>query len=355
MIKPDRSTYTPTDFLQWRDAQSLVLTPKFQRRGVWKPAARSYFIDTSLREMPVPPIYLRTVQSGERNKVVREVVDGQQRVAAVLDFIDGDYRLSKSLDSPWAGKAFGGLRQPERDRIINFGFNAEVFHGISDLQVLEVFARLNTYSVPLNAQELRNGRFFGPFKKAAYDLAHEHLEFWRSNRVFTERNIARMMEVEFTSEVIIACMGGMQDKKKSIDDFYERHDETFPLQRRVEKRFRAVADEIGETMQGQLSETDFRRVPLLYTIFCVLLHRMYGIPRAPAASPKRPLTPSERLSFRDAVVSLSDVVVAARQEENADTVPPMYDSFVKACLRQTDNIKPRDERFRTLYKRAFRR
>jgi hypothetical protein len=144
MVKPDRSTYTSTDFLQWRDAQSLVLTPKFQRRGVWKPAARSFFIDTILREMPVPPIYLRTLQSGERNRVVREVVDGQQRVAAVLDFIDGNYHLSRSLEAPWAGKSFEQLRAPERDRVRNFGFNAEVFHGISDLQVLEVFARLNT-------------------------------------------------------------------------------------------------------------------------------------------------------------------------------------------------------------------
>jgi hypothetical protein len=302
--------------------------------------------------MPVPPIYLRTIQSGEQNRVVREVVDGQQRIAAVLDFIDGSYRLSKSLEAPWAGKSFEKLAKAERDRIRNFGFNAEIFHGISDLQVLEVFARLNTYSVPLNAQELRNGKFFGPFKRSAYGLAHEHLEFWRNNRIFTERTIARMLEVEFVSEVMIASLDGMQDKKKSIDDFYERYDEQFSSQKRVEKRFRAVADEIGEAMHGQLVDTDFRRVPLLYTLFCVLLHRLFGLPGVTSTSSRRSLTASERLAFRDAVVSLSDVVIAARNDEEA--VPPMYGSFVAACLTQTDNIKPRQERFRTLYKRAFR-
>lgn len=351
MIKPDRSTYTPTDFLQWRDAQSLVLTPKFQRRGVWKPAARSFFIDTVLREMPVPPIYLRTMQSGERNRVVREVVDGQQRVAAVLDFVDGKYRLSSSLDASWAGKTFDQLRAPERERIRTFGFNAEVFHGISDLQVLEVFARLNTYSVPLNAQELRNGRFFGPFKTTAYGLAHEHLEFWRTNRVFTERSIARMLEVEFVSEIMIAAIDGMQDKKKSIDDFYEKFDEAFASHKRIAKQFRAVVDEISESMQSELRETDFRRVPLLYTMFCVLFHRMYGLRKAPLKSPKRSLSQTERMALRDAVVSLSGVVVGARNDE---PVPEVYMPFVTACLTQTDNIRPREVRFRTLYKKAFR-
>src|SRR6185503_18167401 len=104
VLKPERSVYTPTDFLQWRETNALEITPKFQRRGVWKAAARSYFVDTMLRSMPVPPIYLRVVQSKERNRVVREVVDGQQRVSAVMDFIDSKYRLSKALGMSWAGK-----------------------------------------------------------------------------------------------------------------------------------------------------------------------------------------------------------------------------------------------------------
>lgn len=85
MQKPSRAEYSPLDFAQWKAGNSLSLTPKFQRRGVWKPAARSFFVDSLLRGMPVPPIYLRQMQSPERDRVIREVVDGQQRIAAVLD------------------------------------------------------------------------------------------------------------------------------------------------------------------------------------------------------------------------------------------------------------------------------
>ena len=63
MERPRRAEYTPLDFSQWHAGNSLTLSPKFQRRGVWKPAARSFFVDSLLKEMPVPPIYLRQTQS----------------------------------------------------------------------------------------------------------------------------------------------------------------------------------------------------------------------------------------------------------------------------------------------------
>lgn len=92
MIKPDRSNYTPLDFLEWDDTKTLVLTPKFQRRRAWTDAARSSLIDALLRDMPVPPIYLRVRQSDDKKRIVREVVDGQQRVASVLKLLRNELR-----------------------------------------------------------------------------------------------------------------------------------------------------------------------------------------------------------------------------------------------------------------------
>lgn len=350
MEKSDRSVYTPLDFQQWKATNSLSLTPKFQRRGVWKPAARSFFIDTLLRALPVPPIYIRQTQSPERNRIIREVVDGQQRISAVLDFLEGEYRLSRTLKADWAGKTFEQLGQDQRDRIRTYSLSVEIFHGTSDLEVLEIFSRLNTYSVPLNAQELRNGRFFGRFKQTAYQLAYEHLEFWRRHGIFTEQSIARMLEVEFVSEVLIAFSNGMQDKKKSIDTFYGEYDETFPLQDQLEKRFREVADEVNESLGERLAETVFKRTPLLYSLFCTIYHRRHGLPGVNLPTPKRSLTRDERIALREAVESLSEKVELARGEEE---VPRSYLNFVTASLRQTDNIKPRTDRLNALYKAAF--
>ena len=93
------------------------------------------------------------------------------------------------------------------------------YQNIDDATVLEIFARINTYSVALNAQELRNGKYFGEFKKAVYALALRHLEFWRDTRVFTDAAIARMHEAQLVSELLVMQMDGLQDKKSSIEDF----------------------------------------------------------------------------------------------------------------------------------------
>ena len=97
------------------------------------------------------------------------------------------YALSKSLDAKYAGRWFSDLPDELADSIRTFRFSCEVLQGISDKEVLEIFARLNTYSVQLSNQELRNGTYFGYFKQTAYRLALEHIEFWRRHAIFSER------------------------------------------------------------------------------------------------------------------------------------------------------------------------
>lgn len=350
-FKTDRAVYTPNDFLMWEENGMLELTPKFQRRAVWKTPAKSYLIDTMLRGMTVPPIYLRLAQNIETTKVVREVIDGQQRVRSVLDFVHDKYKLSTTLkNAPWAGKRFSQLSATERTQIISFGFPAEIFKGISDGQVLEVFCRLNMNGVPLNRQELLNGKYFGLFKQTSYYLAIDYLEFWRQHRVFTETNIARMQEVELTSELLIAGNDGMQDKKKSIESFYQKWEDSYPEQTRDEKRFRETMEAIADSFDDELANSEFHRPPLFYTLYCVVYHHLYGLPGIQRATPKKRLTPDQRERLRDAVGNLSD-----RLEKYKDktAIPKRYAKFVVASLRQTDTELTRKVRFNSLYDEAF--
>ena len=168
-FKTEKAVYTPDDFKMWQDGGVLEITPKFQRRKVWPTGTKSFFIDTLLRGMTVPPLYLRVSQDAAKGKAIREVVDGQQRISSVLDYMKGVFKLSTSLGkAPWAGKKFEKLTLEQQEQIKGFTLSCEIFRGISDQQVLEVFCRLNMNGVPLNAQELRNGRFFGLFKQSSY-------------------------------------------------------------------------------------------------------------------------------------------------------------------------------------------
>lgn len=360
-FKTDKAIFTAHDFLLWQENGIFEITPKFQRRSVWRTPARSYFIDTLLREMMVPPLYFRMTQNSTKTKVVREVVDGQQRVRSVLDFIAEQFKLSTNLNAPWAGHSFSQLSGPQQESILSFGFPVEIFKGISDQQVLEVFCRLNMNGVPLNKQELRNGRFFGRFKQTSYDLALRYLEFWRQHKIFTELRIARMLEVELTSELLIAShtgsvpkglVPGMQDKKSSLDDFYEHWENSYPSQQIDERRFNETMNTISETFaNGDLASSEFRHAPLFYTLFCVVNHHIFGMARISRTSPKKRLTGGQRESLRDAVIRLSEVIAESR--DPAGDVPKKFAGFVLACQRQTDNILPRRERFDTLFAEAF--
>src|SRR4051812_36771907 len=100
-IKPERTSYTALDFLQFRESGSLELAPDFQRRAVWGTPARSFFIDSLIRGFPVPPIYLRVTQSEDNTRTIRQVIDGQQRLTSLLRYIDGDFALAKTLAAGW--------------------------------------------------------------------------------------------------------------------------------------------------------------------------------------------------------------------------------------------------------------
>lgn len=302
--------------------------------------------------MPVPPIYLRVRQNEKRTGVIREVIDGQQRISTLLDFRAGKFKLSGFLDQDYKGKSYKQLSNEQQDQISTYSLMCEIFHGISDSQVLAIFARLNTYSVPLNDQELRNGTYFGYFKQSVYRLALEHLTFWRRQRIFTDRAIGRMLEAELTSELVIAMLDGMQDKKKSIKSFYVNFNESYPERARVEEQFRRIIDEIQSSLGSYLSESEFTRAPLFYTLFCVVFDRLYGMKGESEEHDPVALNESDRLSLRTAVMQLSEVLLAAKSKEET---PRVYERFVIACQQQTDNLMPRKTRFQTLKASAFPR
>jgi len=217
---------------------------------------------------------------------------------------------------------------------------------------LEVFCRLNMNGIPLNKQELRNGKFFGLFKQLSFALALAYLEFWRKHRVFSEQSIARMLEVELVSELLIAGNAGMQDKKKSIDNFYEGWESSYPEQARDEKRFNEVMATISETFTDDaLAESDFRRPPLFYSLYCVVFHHLFGLPGIQRATPKKRLSADQRDTLKQAVVLLSEKIVQSKDPDIE--LAAKYKTFVAACQRQTDNIQPRKIRFNSLYDETF--
>ncbi|MGP1309298.1 MAG: DUF262 domain-containing protein [Phycisphaerales bacterium] len=344
--KPERASYTIGDFREWRQTDKLVLSPKFQRRAVWSLQAKSFLIDTVLRGMPIPPIYLRLTQDPSFKGPKREVVDGQQRVRACLDFTDDKFAISKSIDSPIAGKFFSKLPLEAQERLASYTFSCEVWRGVSDEVVLDIFARLNTYSTKLNNQELRNGKYFGHFRSSATRVARQFFEFWSASKLFTTQKIARMAEVELVSELLIIHMDGMQDKKKSINDFYKDYDAEFPGQKTFEAAVARTLGFFAEHLTDTISDTVFRRSVMFYSLYCAVASLAFGTPDGPASSSKVRFGKEFASSVSSAMYEIDDVLM----DDDATLSPKLGDhkEFLEACKRQTDNIRPRNIRFQVI-------
>src|SRR5438105_4262064 len=275
MERPHLRSISALDFQRWAAANELLLSPKFQRRRIWPPKARSFLIDTIVRGLPIPKLYMRQQLQLSSRRTIHEVVDGQQRVGAILDFLAGNLRLNRA-HGPYGGSLFDGLPEEAQKKFLSYEFSVDLLVDASDADVLDIFARINSYSLPLNEQEKRNARFFGEFKKTAYSLGWEHLEFWKRHRILTDKAIARMREAELTSELLVAMLNGLQDKKKSLNVFYEKWDDRFPKQRIVQRQCRDTMDVLKETFGDLIADTNFHRPALFHPLFFVISSFRFG-------------------------------------------------------------------------------
>jgi Protein of unknown function DUF262 len=161
----------------------LNLRPEYQRRLVWDDKKRSLFIESLLLNVPIPPIFLYEWELGRY-----EVMDGQQRLSAIIDFYENGLAL-KGLEK-WS--ELNGLRFRDLPDTLQRGLDRRRVSATvlliegpteppqkSDVRKL-VFERLNTGGQHLNAQELRNCLYAGHFNDLLIQLSRERLfaEIW---------------------------------------------------------------------------------------------------------------------------------------------------------------------------------
>jgi hypothetical protein len=342
MDRPHLRSIGVNEFLRWSSEGFLTLSPKFQRRRVWPPKARAFLIDTIMRGMPIPKLYMRQYLEAKKSGTIHEIVDGQQRLRSVIDFHNDLFPLPKDSEGENAGKLFSQLDKAAQKAFLTYEFSVDLLVEALDADVLDVFARINSYSVPLNAQEKRNATYYGSFKTTVYQLGFQHLEFWKKHRILSDMSVARMKEAELTSELIVAMAAGLQDKKKSLDSFYKKWDDRFPYKHKTIARFQDVIDLIDQHLGSRLDSGRFRRPALFYSLFLAVYHLRYeGL--GDFTGSKRSFGDAEGERLSEALGVLDDVL-------EAEVPPAPYLTFITACQRQTDNIEPRRKRLETILK-----
>lgn len=288
-----RTTYRIADFLSWQRGGNLSLRPPFQRNSIWSAKSKSFFLDSIVRGFPVPLIFIQDKTDPKTYEPKRLVVDGQQRIRTVLAFIDGnclqdkqasdDFAVLRIHNSELADKTFEQLPTDVRERILNFQFSVHVLPSTTpNAALLEIFARMNATGVKLNRQELRNAAYSGAFKQVAYDIAYGQTENWRGWGIFGDHQLARMLEVEFVSELLLFMANGLQAKSQTaIDRTYGTFDDEYPFDKLARKRFAHVLDYLtavyGRASEGQARDDvkAFRNQSWFQTMFAFVHDQCY--------------------------------------------------------------------------------
>lgn len=141
------------------DESTIDMKPHFQRRYRWDDKKKAKLIESLLLNVPIPPIYLNEDRYGRYS-----VIDGKQRVSAIQDFFNN----TVSLNGLQVFAELNGLYFRDLPRDLQTilrtrpTLRAIIVLRQSDPAIkYEVFQRLNTGGVPLNAQEIRNNVFSG--------------------------------------------------------------------------------------------------------------------------------------------------------------------------------------------------
>ena len=148
---------------------SLVFDNAIQRGYVWDKTRQSLFVDSLLRDYPVPAIYTVksdrkiTTPKGEAN--IYDALDGKQRCLTITKFRNNEFALSgiakpvTYMDENGAfatldinGMTYDDLPETLKDIFDSYGFTFYYFSDVTDEEVVEIMARLNN-GKPLTAAE----------------------------------------------------------------------------------------------------------------------------------------------------------------------------------------------------------
>lgn len=204
------------DLLRMYTMNQLEINPDFQRDVVWQKPAQTRFIDSLIKQLPIPSLCISLDYKTDK----RIVIDGLQRISSIIKFLsDDEWKLSEleDIDDRIAGKTVHTIKTKTKEiyeRVQNLSIPVTVLRCDNSKQshidyLFTIFHRLNTGGNKLNNQEIRNCIFNGSFNSLLKELAAS--KKWTKLFTLKKNGIYR-----FSNEEIILRFFTFND---SLDDY----------------------------------------------------------------------------------------------------------------------------------------
>ncbi|MEP1442237.1 MAG: DUF262 domain-containing protein [Hyphomicrobiales bacterium] len=201
----------------------LKLAPDFQRRFVWTQAHQEDFLDTIIGGYPFPEIY---VSKGEVDiaamRTVRLVIDGQQRLTTIKNYIDGKSEKPLSKVAKYAD-----LTDQQKSDFLSYEVVVRDLGQIDSTVIKEIFRRINLTKFDLDTVEIHNAIYDGAYIQTAKTiLESSDLSLFG---VFRESEFTRMADLHFVLLVMTTVVnGGYFNREVEVEPFVEKYNAEFP-------------------------------------------------------------------------------------------------------------------------------
>jgi hypothetical protein len=268
-----------SNFYEDHAAGKYNMEPEYQRRSIWSVEKKSFFIDSVLKNLPIPPIFLRVKLNEDTGRTTYEVIDGKQRLTSILGFINDEFASSSDqddyiADETLSGKYFSDLSTSNlssyKKQFWTYSIPVE-YIDVADNKVIDsIFDRLNRNGEALNGQELRHSQYYdSPLLKLCYELTK--YPFWNERLKVTDQS--RMEDVEFISELVLTIIenGEFTSNNTVLDDLYSTHSKNKNLEwTKIKNEFMETTNFV-ENLNIDFVTNKFGGVSHLYGIWCFSL------------------------------------------------------------------------------------
>ena len=270
------NNYSVIEILEMLEQKKLIVNRDYQRGGgLWPVAPSAYFIDTILEGFTFPKIYLYEYLDRTSRGLRKEIVDGQQRIGAIQRFYQDKFALQS--DGPNKGKKFSELDEETQEKFLSYTVPVDVIRNASISEILQMFRRMNAYTLPLNEAEKRHSSYHGRFKWFVNDIADQNDEFFVEFGVLTRKQITRMADAALIADIVLALERGViSSSPKDLSGLYEKYDQKFnevdEYRNNLASAFSFIVNDLGD-----LRNTFMMKPYALHSLVTALLHCKYEI------------------------------------------------------------------------------
>lgn len=168
----------------WYAEERLFVNRRYQRKLVWTLEEKQKLVESILQRYPIPAILIAEREAGKSRF---EIIDGLQRLNAIVSFIEGSFptldgrffnisafptaqvRLNDGIFRPISQEST--ISQKEVTTFLDYALALSIMRGAEEKEIDDVFDRINSYGHRLSDQERRQAGIQNEFSELVRQIA----------------------------------------------------------------------------------------------------------------------------------------------------------------------------------------